>query len=136
MRRIAFAVAIGVLAAAHVNAQGLREDLQFIVSGDTAVSIFQDYERPAPGVKVDDVDFSWQFQGAVRYKWVGVSAGYVDFGELHARGPLLRDRIELRGATVSALGFVPLMSEQLTLVGELGALFWQQDVDFRDNIGS
>jgi opacity protein-like surface antigen len=28
------------------------------------------------------------------------------------------------------------MSEQLTLVGELGALFWQQDVDFRDNIGS
>jgi len=70
--------------ASGANAQLPDDDLQFFVGGDTAVAIFQDYERP-PGAKVDDVDFSWSFNGGVRTKYVGVSAGYVDFGELHAR---------------------------------------------------
>jgi hypothetical protein len=108
VRRTTLAIALSCLAfASSTSAQSFRDDLQFIVSGDTAVAIFQDYDAPAPGVRVDDVDFSWQFQGAVRYKWVGVAAGYVDFGELHGRAPLLRDRVEYRGATVSGMGFLP-----------------------------
>jgi hypothetical protein len=108
------------------------DDLDFFVGGDTAVSIFQDYDRP-PGVRVDDVDFSWSFSGGVRYKWLGVSAGYVDFGELQARAPGFRDRVEYRGATVSALVFLPV-NEDFHVYGEVGGLFWEQDVDFDDSV--
>jgi hypothetical protein len=110
------------------------DDFGFFVGGDTAVSIFQDYERP-PGVSVDDVDFSWSFSGGMRYRWLGVSAGYVDFGELHARAPGFRDRVEYRGATVSALALVPV-NEALSVHGEVGGLFWQQDVDFDDSVSA
>lgn len=84
---------------------------------------------------MDDVTFSWALSGGVRYKWLGASAGYVDFGELHARGAAFRDRVEYRGATVSGHVFFPL-SDQLTLSSEVGVLFWQQNVDFRDSAGS
>jgi len=130
----AVAGAVVAFGASGANAQLPEDDLQFFVGGDTAVSIFQDYERP-PGASVDDVDFSWSFNGGVRYKYAGVSAGYVDFGELHARAPALRDRVEYRGATLSGHGFLPL-NEQLMLDAEAGVLFWQQDVDFTDAIGT
>jgi opacity protein-like surface antigen len=129
--RATLALAIAASASA---ASAEKDALEFLVGGDSAVTIFEGAEHP-PGARVDDVDFSWSFYGGVRYKWLGASAGYVDFGELHVHAPGLRERVEYRGATISAHAFLPI-SEQLTLSGELGVLVWQQAIDFQDSIGA
>lgn len=135
MRERIYQAAVAVLLVVGAqSAAAERDELNFILGGDTAVAIFQDYERPA-GVRVDDVDFSWSFYGGVRYKWLGASAGYVDFGELNANGPAFRDRVEYRGATLSGHVFMPV-GDLLTVSGEVGVLFWEQSVDFQDSVGS
>jgi hypothetical protein len=59
----------------------------------------------------------------------------VDFGEVHVRAPGFRDRVAYRAATVSAFLFIPV-NEDLRIYGEVGALFWQQKMNFEDMLGS
>ena len=133
---LALAVA-GVLGVARPAAAQDGTDLQFFLGVDTAAALFGDYEE-SPGDDVDDVDFSWLVCGGVRYGYVGASFGYVDFGELKARGPAnggFDDEIDYDGYTLVAHGFLPI-GERFVLTAEGGALFWDQRVRYADALGS
>jgi hypothetical protein len=106
------------------------EDFEFILGGDAPVSTSRAYDQPR-GARVDNIDFSWSFYGGVRYRWLGASAGRIDFREPRIRGIGLRDRIDPRGETLSGHHFIPL-THRLILSSELGALFWKQRGDYRD----
>jgi hypothetical protein len=111
-------------------------DLQFFIGGDTAAALFGDYEK-SPGDDVEDADFSWSVFGGVRYGYVGASFGYVDLGQLHARGPSnggFVDEIDYDGFTIVAHGFLPL-GERFVLTCEGGAFVWDQKVRYRDALG-
>lgn len=140
MHRVLRAVSIaGLLALALPMRASAQDgtDLQFFLGGDAAAALFGDYEKSA-GDAVDDADFSWSFFGGVRYGYVGAAFGYVDLGELNARGPSnggFVDEISYDGYTLVAHGFLPL-GDRFLLTCEAGALFWDQRVRYADALGT
>lgn len=100
-----------------------------------------DYELESVSSDLDDTDFGYRVFAGWRFnKYFAIGGGYVDLGELEARGnsidePNFTDTIEADALEAWVAGFLPI-SERFSLFGTLGAFNWDQEVDYADDNGT
>jgi len=86
----------------------------------------------ADSAGVDEISVGYKvFAGYRLHRYIGAEASYVNLGKMEYAGssggvPVTDGRLEVKGATFSLLGFVPLLDE-LTLFGRAGLFLWQAE---------
>lgn len=112
-----------------------RADTGFYVGAEVGRSAFDGTEEIAGGAHdpVTGVDFAWYaFGGFQIFDWLGVEAGYIDFGAGHDHDVSQED-FELDGLTLSAVGHIPVVPRFSILVRG-GAYAWDYvETDSRGN---
>lgn len=101
-------------------------DTGFYVGGEVGRSTFDGTEEvPAgPDDPITGVDFAWYALGGFQIiDWLGVEAGYVDFGKGHDFDDPQED-FELSGTVLSAVGYIPVVPRVRIMI-RAGAYAWE-----------
>lgn len=115
----ALVVSAGLLGQTHA-------DTGFYVGGEVGRGAFDGTQEVTaqPDDSIIGVDFAWYAFGGFQFMdWLGVEAGYVDFGKGHDHD-LNREDFELSGTTISAIGYFPLVPRVRIMV-RAGAYAWE-----------
>jgi OOP family OmpA-OmpF porin len=80
------------------------------------------------GAKFDEEDFAWKVFGGYQFGgWLGVEAGYVDFGSIDTRFGSQRYEVDTYG--VDAFAVVGLPIGPIRIFGKAGGIYWDGDVE-------